>query len=180
MEFANFDSQAKIGKGVVNASAAIASGGTDSMTYHTGRAAGTDGYTAVQYRWIENLWGNVFNWVDGANFLDYAMYVCTDPTKFADDTSANYTAAGITLPGSNWITGLSTGNTEWALAPDAASGGSSSTFLSDYIWSNRGWRVLGVGGYWSDGTYAGLFYFLADYLSSNAYSYIGARLQIIP
>ena len=64
------------------------------MTYHTGRAYGTDGATAVQYRHIENPWGNVFDWVDGVNFNGSTVYVCTDPAKYADDTSDGYTNAG--------------------------------------------------------------------------------------
>lgn len=50
VEFSDWDSQSKIGRGYVDGnSSAISSGGTDSMIYHTGRAAGTDGKTAVQY-----------------------------------------------------------------------------------------------------------------------------------
>ena len=62
VEFANWNCQSKIGQGYTNNnnSSAISSGRTDSMTYHTGRASSTDGKTAVQYRGIENLWGNVF------------------------------------------------------------------------------------------------------------------------
>ena len=68
-------------------------GGTDSMTYHTGRAAGTDGQTQVQYRHIENPWGNIWEWIDGANFNARKSYVCTNPANYADDTTTNYTDA---------------------------------------------------------------------------------------
>ncbi|MZT26938.1 hypothetical protein GT642_08240, partial [Butyricicoccus sp. BIOML-A1] len=52
VEFADWNCQSKIGQGYTNNNSyAITTGGTDSMTYHTGRAAGTDGKTAVQYRW---------------------------------------------------------------------------------------------------------------------------------
>ena len=60
VEFANWNCQTKIGQGFVSWNSSTQSGVTDSMTYHTGRASGTDGQTSVQYRWIENLWGNVY------------------------------------------------------------------------------------------------------------------------
>ena len=94
VEYADWDSQSKIGKGNTSSSAAIPSGGTDSMIFHTGRASGTDGATAVQYRHIENPWGNIHEWIDGVNFSDSTVYVCNDHSKFADDTSTNYTSIG--------------------------------------------------------------------------------------
>lgn len=94
VEYADWDSQSKIGKGNTNSGSLISSGGTDSMTYHTGRASGADGVTAVQYRHIENPWGNTHEWIDGVNFSDGTVYVCNDHSKFADDTSTNYTSIG--------------------------------------------------------------------------------------
>lgn len=180
VEFADWDSQTVIGQGVVNADAAVSCGGTDSMTYHTGRAAGTDGETPVQYRWIENPWGNVFEWIDGANFSERAAYICTNPDNYADDTSTNYTAAGVTLPSSGYITdlGMSTAF-DWSFLPNTA-GGSSTTYIPDYMYSNTGWRVLLVGGFWSFTSYAGLFFFGANSTSSYASANIGARLLFVP
>lgn len=94
VEYADWDSQSKIGKGNTNGGSLISSGGTDSMIFHTGRASGTDGTTAVQYRHIENPWGNIHEWIDGVNFSDGTVYVCNDHSKFADDTSTNYTSIG--------------------------------------------------------------------------------------
>lgn len=180
VEFADWNSQAKIGRGVVDASAAVNSGGTDSMTYHTGRASGTDGQVSVQYRGIENPWGNVYEWIDGINFSNRKAYVCTDKSKYADDTSTGYTDSGITLPSSGWIKklGMSSGF-QWAFLPDT-NGGSETTYVPDYVYSYTSWRVLYVGGYWDDAGNAGLFYFDADDGSSCAYAYIGARLLFNP
>ena len=69
IEFADWNCQKKIGPGITNAST-HSSGDTDNMKYHTGRTNDWTGDTAqnpVQYRWIENLWGNVYQWVDGFN-----------------------------------------------------------------------------------------------------------------
>ena len=174
VEFADWSCQSKIGFGYAdNNSSAIRSGGTDSMTYHTGRAAGTDGKTAVQYRWIENLWGNVRQWVDGFNANGTTAYYCTDPSKYADDTATGYTNIG-TLPGSGWIKDLTV--TDNGLLIPKTTGGSETTYIPDYVYSSSGWRVLCVGGHWSDGTYAGLLCFNANDASSYSSSSISARL----
>lgn len=180
VEFADWDTQTKIGRGNVDSGAVQTSGQTDSMTYHTGRASGTDGYTAVQYRWIENPWGNVFDFVDGANFSARVSYICTTPSAFADDTTAGYTAAGITLPSSGWPKKMGVSSAlPWLLLPDTV-GGSDSTYVPDYMYSAAGWRVLCVDGICSNASDAGLFYAHAGYASSTSTTYHGARLLFVP
>lgn len=174
MEFADWNCQNKIGRGYVdNHNSAINSGETDSMTYHTGRAAGTDGSTAVQYRWIENLWGNVYQWIDGFNANGTTAYYRIDPSRYADDTATGYNQIG-TLPPNGWIKDLTV--TDNGLLIPKAVGGSETTFIPDYAGSSSGWRVLCVGGFWGVGSYAGLLYFSADDTSSSSVSYISARL----
>lgn len=180
VEYADWNTQSKIGKGYSSGSSAISSGGTDSMTYHTGRASGTDGATAVQYRHIENPWGNVFDWVDGVNFNGSTVYVCTDPAKYADDTSDGYTNAGTRASSSGYISALGASTTApWAIYPSSA-GGSETTYIPDYSWTSSGWLVVCVGGGWDYGSFAGLFYFYGDSSSSYSYGYIGARLLFVP
>lgn len=174
MEFADWNCQNKIGRGYVdNNNSAINSGETDSMTYHTGRAAGTDGSTAVQYRWIENLWGNVYQWIDGFNANGTTAYYRIDPSRYADDTATGYNHIG-TLPPNGWIKDLTVMD-NGLLIPKAV-GGSETTFIPDYAGSSSGWRVLRVGGGWSNGSFAGLLFFGAGDASSDSYSYVSARL----
>lgn len=180
VEYANWDTQSKIGKGYSSGGSAISSGGTDVMTYHTGRAYGTDGATAVQYRHIENPWGNVFDWVDGVNFNGSTVYVCTDPAKYADDTSDGYTNAGTRASSSGYISALGASTTApWAIYPSSA-GGSKTTYIPDYSWTSSGWLVLYVGGGSFGGSFAGLFYFDGDESSSDSNDSVGARLLFVP
>lgn len=173
VEFADWNCQSKIGQGCTNNSYSINSGGTDSMTYHTGRASGTDGKTAVQYRWIENLWGNVYQFIDGFNANGTTAYYCTDPSEYADNTSSGYTNIG-TLSGSGWIKDLTV--TDNGLLIPKTSGGSGTTYVPDYVYSSSDWRVLYVGGGWGNGSDAGLLCFYADGASSDSYSNVSARL----
>lgn len=177
VEFANWDCQSKIGRGYVDSNGKITSGPTNDMTYHTGRASGTDGKTAVQYRWIENLWGNVLQWVDGFNANGTTAYACTDPSKYADDTATGYTNIG-TLPASGWIKDLTV--TDNGLLIPKTTGGSETTYVPDYAYSDPDWRVLCVGGDWNEGTYAGLLSFNASTSSSGSYSNVSARLLCEP
>ena len=148
------------------------------MTYHTGRAAGTNGKTAVQYRHIENPYGNVFEFIDGINFSDGTVYVCLNPASYADDTAANYTNIGSKIQSDGYITAIGVSSAmPWAFYPTAV-GGSETTYIPDYAYYPSGWRVLLVGGYWDNGGYAGLFYFNANNASSNSNSNVGARLLV--
>lgn len=171
IEFANWDCQSKIGRGFVSGSSSSLSGNTDNMAYHTGCAGSGD--TAIQYRWIENLWGNVYQWVDGFNANGTTAYYCLDPSKYADDTTTGYTQIG-TLPASGWIKDLTV--TDNGLLIPKTVGGSETTFIPDYAGSSSGWRVLVVGGGWGGGSGAGLLYFGADYSSSGSNSGVSARL----
>jgi hypothetical protein len=178
VEFADWDSQEKINRGIVNDSSVHKTGETDAMVYHTGRAAGgLINTAAVQYRWIENPWGNVREFIDGINFNNMSAYICTNPANYADDTTNNYTAAGVTLCSSGWIKGMGLSNTFlWAFLPDA-NGGSETTYIPDYMYSSSGLNVLNVGGYWTGASGAGLFSFNANFDSSVSSNVTGARLQ---
>ena len=174
VEFADWDSQGRIGQGVVNASAAVNSGGTDSMSYHTGRAAGVNGKTAVQYRGVENLWGNVLQWLDGFNTAGGMAYYCTDPSKYAYMTETGYTAIGALSTG-GWIRDLTV--TDNGLLIPKTSGDSGATCIPDYIWSNSGRCVLYAGGSWDDGSVAGLLCVNASSGSTYSGSNCSARLM---
>ena len=183
VEFANWNSQSEIGRGICGNASLQKTGTTDGMTYHTGTVASSrTSAGGVQYRGIENPWGNVYEWIDGINFNNRAAYICTDPSKYADDTSTNYTSAGLSLPSSaGFIKAL--GNCTalpWAFIP-TTQGGSETTYIPDRVYSGSGWCVLFVGGYYGyTAGYCGLFFFYGYDGSSSAYSYLGARLLYVP
>ena len=177
VEYADFNSQEKIGPGIVNDTAAHKTGETDAMVYHTGRANSGDN-AAVQYRGIENPWGNVSEFIDGINILTQVSYICTEPESYADDTTDNYKSSGFTTPDSGFIKelGFSSGF-PWALLPDTTGGGSSTTYIPDFVYSSLGEKVLNVGGHITSEQEAGLFFFHAGATSLGKSDKIGARLQ---
>lgn len=176
VEYADFNSQEKIGPGIVNATAVHKTGETDAMVYHTGRANSGDN-AAVQYRWIENPWGNVSEFIDGINVYRQSVYICTDPEIYTDDTDTNYPYSNIKLPTSGWIKGLGFSSVfPWAFIPNA-NGGSSISYIPDYTYSGPEWKVLNAGGHITSKQEAGLFFFHAGVTSSGTSNKVGARLQ---
>lgn len=183
VEWADYDTQGRIGQGVSSYGNpdSISSGGTDSMTFHTGRASGTDNEVSVQWRGIENLWGNVYQWLDGINVNANQPYVNKNTATFADGTITNYVQIGYKCPSTNGsITKLGFDiDTPWAAMPIAV-GGSGTTYVPDYYTQATGWRVVAVGGYWNRGPDVGLWCWHANYASSTASQSVSSRLLFIP
>ena len=182
VEFADWNSQSKIGRGNVDSGAVINTGGTDSMTYHTGRASGTDGNVAIQYRYIENLWGNVLEWRDGIIFSTANMCTYNNPENFAD----TYNATGATVrsntrpTSSGWIKAWGYDTTDNSFIYPSTVGGSETTYVPDYCSYYSGVRGLFVGGNYNYGTSAGLFCLYGNLAPSNTNSSLGSRLQKLP
>lgn len=113
-------------------------------------------YIANSYRGIENIFGNVWYWVDGINIDtddDQRVWVAYDPSNFADDTTTNYTDTGH-APGwddiDNYIKDIvGSGKHIPLYASELNNGADSSSYITDYFWSaalGSGWRVAKVGG----------------------------------
>lgn len=91
VEFANWNSQAKIGLGCGTTYPNVPNtGSTDAMQYHTGTDAPTsDEYGNIQYRYIEGLWSGLYFWCDGIVIDNISqatrlIYEYTNPSDYAD------------------------------------------------------------------------------------------------
>ena len=182
VEYADWNSQAKIGYGCGNNSGTENMGATDAMTYHTGTtAASRTTYAAgIQYRHIEGLWSNVFDWCDGIYFSGANVYAIKNPASFSDTSGG--TNIGTRPTSSNWISAWSIPSVsgfEYALYPSAVAG-SESTYVCDYCYYNASGVVLVVGGSYSQSQLYGAFYLGGDSAASHAYAGIGCRLQKLP
>lgn len=179
VEYASYNCQAKIGAGVSSVSAKVTTGGTDAMTFHTGRPAGTETAVSVQYRYSEDLWGNTYDWCDGINIINGQTWVSTDWENYQSDVTTGYTAIGTALSGNNsgYISELvEDEENAWCCGVPKAFSGSDTTYITDYAWYYSGTYVLRVGGRWSSGSHCGLFYFYAYDASSSTSSSVGSRL----
>ena len=178
VEYADWNSQAKIGYGCGNNSATENMGATDGMTYHTGtsKANRTTYGVGVQYRHIEGLWDNVYDWVDGCYYNSNGLNIILNPNNFSDSNGGT----SIGTPSSGFPSALdikSALNNQWPL-PTAASG-SDSTYVPDYWSFVASYPCLRVGGYYSQSLNHGLF--CVDYDSaSSASAGVGCRLMKLP
>lgn len=179
VEFADWNSQKTIGKGCGNNSTTENMGYTDSMPYHTGTTlASRDSYgLGTQYRYIEGLWDNVYDWGDGCYYNSNGLNIINTPSSFSDNSGG--TAVGV--PSSGWpsaFTVATVAGLEWAIYP-TASGGSETTYSADSWYFNASYPCLCFGGYYSQGGYRGLFCGDCGGASSS-YAHVGCRLQKLP
>lgn len=181
VEYANWNSQATIGYGCSPSSQKFNMGATDAMIYHTGTsAASRTTYGSVQYRHIEGLWDNVYDWCDGIRFSGSTVYCIANPASFSDTSGGTNVGTRATSNGyiSGWTNPTADGF-EYALYPNAVSG-SETTYVCDYCDYNASGVVLYVGGSYGQNQILGAFYLVGYYAASYAYADIGCRLQKLP
>ena len=150
VEYGAYNSQTLIGRGIVDATAAVPSGDTLIL----GNASGANG--SVSYRGIENLWGNQFQLLDGVVATDTSYYVATSgfDTFVDDDTKGTYVAVGGTpITTHGFISELN----DAFLA--VAVNGDSGTFVGDHQYGHTAGQqnVCAIGGRYDEGDKAGLF-----------------------
>lgn len=184
VEFANWNSQAMIGSGGGNGSSVENNGASDTMPYHTGTmktSRSTHG-VGIQYRYIENLWANVFTIPDGVYFSGSAIYAIKNPSDFSDSTGG--TNVGNRASNDGWVRALTNptiSGFEYALYPATSSSGSGTTYITDYYNYNSSGVLSQNGGAYNvnDAGY-GLFYFNGNRKSTDSSDDTGSRLMVLP
>jgi len=176
VEFAHFDSQTKLGGGW-NTGSVGSMGGTGSALYHTVKATGAHN----QYRWIEDPFSNVRDWIDG--FIGSKSSNCFAAANSSyTGTKTDLNDLGFRLPAANDISGF--GYSEyapWAFIPNASTSDSSyATYVCGQVSSNSSAYPASVGGRYNAYAGYGLFYFYADSAASYTYAGLGSRLLYKP
>lgn len=174
VEFADWNSQEKIGYGCGNDSDVENVGASDSMQYHTGtmQADRTTYGVGVQYRNIEGLWDNVFDWMDGCYCSSSGMSVILNPNNFSD------TENGIVIgtPSDGYSSAFAV--SEWAIYPNATSD-SPTTGSCDYWSYDSNYPCLLCGGSYSQMEDFGLFSIMNDDASNPSLT-TGFRVIVLP
>lgn len=164
---------------------------TETTTYEGGVATKNtvDGKTSICYRGVENFWGNIWKFAYGINFYcevgkPFLGYVCKDFNYAESKRTDNYENIGFALPSENGYVsamGYST-KYDWLFLPSEVKGNSSLP-VGDYYYQNNTWdgyRIALLGGDWSDGSYAGGFYwYLYDGVGHRSRN-VGGRLVYVP
>ena len=191
VEFADWNSQAKIGYGS-GADAIDLNGRSNAIPYHTGTpySSRTTYGAGVQYRWIEGLWDNVPDMIDGCYVYQGIMYIILNPSNFSDNsngTAINTTALNDSGAG-YYTTNLQVSTSVFPLFYPSAYGGSNSTYIPDKWKCSMGsstsyWYPYSGGfynqGYWNKQDY-GLFFVMLTNPNNEDYAMPGFRLMVLP
>lgn len=159
VEVADWDVRTKIG--TANTSTLLSTGTTNSVPTGTGVPTGNN--VGVVWRGIENLWGNVVQWVDGINCdnSNNKFYVCNDPSKYADSTKTNYTELSYlnisATPWNGYVSKLGYDSDNPAYMFPIELSGSFTTYTTlKYITNGSGWKGAAVGGTYNSSNVEGL------------------------
>lgn len=155
-------------------------GGCDSLGMKSGCLA-NDSQHAVIYRGIENIFGNVFNWIDGLNIQNYQAYICRNPKEYISDKfEVPYIKLGYVNCNEKDMyikkLGFDEKNPDIALPIEIGGGAGSSSGMCDFYYSSEGNCVALVGGNFCNGSSAGLWYWSCDSSSVHSHLLCGARL----
>lgn len=142
-------------------------------------------FNVNRYRGIENPFGHIWKWIDGANIYNQTtgesgnniLWVIDNPSQFADNTSSNARYSGTIPTAEGWGKNMIFGNYGDFLP--SSTGGSSTTYMCDYYYcsTTRGaWFALLVGGDSNVGSIAGLLISYTNTGASGTRAGIGGRL----
>ena len=146
------------------------------------------------YRGIENIFGHIWKWTDGVHIKVQSeeaggksiLYTSDNPANYQDTDYEGYEEKGYVARSGGYVRDIIFGRDgDFYVSEDGATGGSSTTYFSDYFYTNvpaSGETLRGVlfGGSAIDGAYAGF---------ASAYTYdspsltsanFGSRLCYIP
>ncbi len=143
---------------------------------------------ANRYRGIENPFGHIWKYTDGANIQVTTgdaglsiLWTTDDPSNFSDTSYTGYDKKGNICRTNGYAKKMLLGE-DGDIVPTEV-GGSSSTYWCDYYYTNTSanrMQVVLVGGTADYGSNAGLAYVNSGNAPSDAYRYVGSRLCFFP
>lgn len=143
---------------------------------------------ANRYRGIENPFGHIWKYTDGANIQVTTgdaglsiLWTTDDPSNFSDTSYTGYNKKGNICRTNGYAKKMLLGEDGDIVATEI--GGSSSTYWCDYYYTNTSanrMQVVLVGGDADYGSYAGLAYVNTGNAPSAAFRYVGSRLCFFP
>lgn len=143
---------------------------------------------ANRYRGIENPFGHIWKYTDGANIQVTTgdaglsiLWTTDDPSNFSDTSYTGYDKKGNICRTNGYAKKMLLGEDGDIVATEV--GGSSSTYWCDYYYTNTSanrMQVVRVGGSADDGSYAGLACVYTHFAPSAASRGIGSRLCFFP
>ena len=152
-------------------------GATIEMQSANGRVEGVDGRTAVRFLYIEDWFGNMWQFRDGDNIKKFQHYYCNKRSSYADKVyEGDYFKVGYEASQTGGYVKKFGYDPEWPeieICVDAT--GSSGTYFPDYYWAAEGGELVLSGGNVGSGVCDGPFYRYCYGGSGASYWDIGGR-----
>lgn len=152
-------------------------GATIEMQSANGRVEGVDGRTAVRFLYIEDWFGNMWQFRDGDNIKKFQHYYCNKRSSYADKVyEGDYFKVGYEASQTGGYVNKFGYDPEWPeieICVDAT--GSSGTYFPDYYWAAEGGELVFSGGDVYYGVNAGPFSRNCGGGSGSSYWFIGGR-----
>lgn len=174
IRFKNLNSQSALGRGYVDGNTSVAdTGGANAKGMYFGE---TSGKQQMKCFGIEDLWGNVRDWIDGL-WSDSSRNMWTAFQNFNDNGSGYINRGqGATANISNYMS-KPQGTFEAGFTAKEVTG-SATTYFSDYARLNAS-CLSSFGGERIDTDSAGVFSLYVDRSASSTYTSLGARLMYL-
>ena len=153
-------------------------GTTDDVVASSG-AMGADGTHQFMYRGIEDLWGNVYQFVDGVNINNNQAWVCKDARDYASDVfiSPYEKLSYVNLDTNGWVSEMGYDpNRPYAQFPIKGAGGAT-TYYADNYSQNAGQRIARLGALSSSGLTGGLTAW--DLSNDSSYTSVGIGGRLV-
>lgn len=153
----------------------ITTGQSNALGNRSSNSTHNDKY--MSYRGIENMYADIWEFVDGVNVNNYQFYVNGKYSTFQSDVfTGDYAAKGpLISAAANSLIKRCNVSADGGFIPTTV-GGSTTTFYGDALWSNTGARIAFYGGSAVDGASDGLGALSVDITSSNLGPNIGAAV----
>lgn len=203
VEYANWNSQSTsvgIGRGVTDKAIGTGFNGENNGAFSadtniaangTGTGAGTDGLAPIVYRGIENLWGNVYQFIIGIDVLDAAYRILkrdgTGTPKCPMDVGhyESSTAAPVQYadPGNldSYVKDILYEDLSKYLILPNLGGGSDSTYVCDRVYWHRAGQtnIVLLGGAWNGAVTAGIGCRYVSSVPGSSFRYYGCRAEFV-
>lgn len=177
IEFCDFIVTKYLGEGNYTGSDyGITTGQSNALGNRSSNSTHIDKY--MSYRGIENMYADIWEFVDGININNYQAYINQKWSTFASDVfTGDYVAKGtlIAAGAGNSLIKRCNVSIDGGFIPTTV-GGSTTTFYGDALWSATGARVALYGGGTSSGSSGGLGALYVAYASSSSSVDVGAAV----
>lgn len=146
------------------------------------------------YRGIENIFGHIWKWTDGVHIKVQSeeaggksiLYTSDNPANYQDTDCEGYEEKGYVARANGYVRDIIFGRDgDFCVSEDGATGGSYTTYFSDYSYTSipeSGETLRGVlfGGYALNGSSSGFSSAYTNSAPSSTSSNLGSRLCYIP